>query len=465
MPPTGDCRSPVRDSIVVFALSLVFLNVLEYYASGSTRDGLHYQGWSSDDMMQTLPASVLRDHPLRSLLYLHIEPPMLDLIRAAITQLYPDAAPDELLRRTDRGLYYVFSLLFAGMSTLVYVWIRKATGRGFALLCALIWTLHPAPMFYATMLESTMMGSLLVFWLFFELWLAASGKGSVVRIGFATSLMFFTRSFFQWFFFPFVVLSLILFRLPARKVGLFCAVLLLLTGPYLVWHYLAFGFFSTCTFNGYHYCEVFWYQPAPDEVKAAYSGWEGRYPADAKIFAEDNFNNEKTYLDYVGHSRVCARWILDHPTEALEGLGRSYELNSGLYWRPSATYTQNSLMDWLPWFSAYNTVFSGLSFVGLILLSLVSGALLGFLGDGRRLRSWSLMGFVPPLFYVFAITSLCNRLGWTDAIRMKFFLEPVFFVLIMSQAYATAEYLARKAIGRLGGGSLKLRLLGRIGAR
>ena len=39
--------------------------------------GMYFQGWSSEDLTQTLPLQDLRDAPLQSLLNMHIEPPRL----------------------------------------------------------------------------------------------------------------------------------------------------------------------------------------------------------------------------------------------------------------------------------------------------------------------------------------------------------------------------------------------------
>jgi hypothetical protein len=43
--------------------------------------------------------------------------------------------------------------------------------------------------------------------------------------------------------------------------------------------------------------------------------------------------------------------------------------------------------------------------------------------------------------YILLITHLSNRLNWTEARRLKFFLEPVFLVFIISQIARLKAYL------------------------
>src|SRR6186713_402657 len=70
----------------VFLVSIVWLTALEMMTSARAADGVHFQEWTSEFMQQTLPIAVLRDFPLQSLYYLHIQPPLLDTVRAVIAQ-------------------------------------------------------------------------------------------------------------------------------------------------------------------------------------------------------------------------------------------------------------------------------------------------------------------------------------------------------------------------------------------
>jgi len=74
--------------IVLGLLATVLLLGLEAHFRPFARDGLYFQAWSSETMMQTVSIEDLRDEPLRTLWYLHIQPPAYDAIRALIAHFY-----------------------------------------------------------------------------------------------------------------------------------------------------------------------------------------------------------------------------------------------------------------------------------------------------------------------------------------------------------------------------------------
>lgn len=69
--------------LLVFVLSLGFLLALEASWRQYAIDRVYFQKWTSEDMMQTLPIIDLRDHPVKSLANLHIQPPALDFNTSA----------------------------------------------------------------------------------------------------------------------------------------------------------------------------------------------------------------------------------------------------------------------------------------------------------------------------------------------------------------------------------------------
>ena len=78
----------VRTAAVACALCAVFLTAAEAVARRHAPDGLYLQKYTSEYLMQTVSVLDLRDQPLRSLWYLHIQPPMLDAVRAALAHLH-----------------------------------------------------------------------------------------------------------------------------------------------------------------------------------------------------------------------------------------------------------------------------------------------------------------------------------------------------------------------------------------
>ena len=74
-------------------------------------------------MQQTLPIAVLRESPLRSLDYLHIQPPLLDALRSIVAQFVDPDRNTSLVVAADRRLYIVQVLVFGFTS------MRCTSGR------------------------------------------------------------------------------------------------------------------------------------------------------------------------------------------------------------------------------------------------------------------------------------------------------------------------------------------------
>ncbi|HET9316669.1 MAG TPA: hypothetical protein VFQ51_13830, partial [Vicinamibacteria bacterium] len=68
----------------VFIASALFLAGAEAVGRAHAPDGFYLQKYTSEYLMQTVSVADLRDEPLRSLWYLHIQPPMLDTVRAVL---------------------------------------------------------------------------------------------------------------------------------------------------------------------------------------------------------------------------------------------------------------------------------------------------------------------------------------------------------------------------------------------
>jgi hypothetical protein len=105
----------------------------------------------------------------------------------------------------------------------------------------------------------------------------------------------------------------------------------------------------------------------------------------------------------------------------------------GFWLKPSSRHSPHLLVDAIPWRGVYDTLFSGVSLV----LLLVGGAGVAAWTAGV---SWAtlrrLLGLALPCLYV-ATTSIVFESG--ENMRYKFFVEPVIWVFVWTQATVLVE--------------------------
>ncbi len=423
---------------VIFLISFLFISFLQEHSRPYSHRGIYFQKWSSDAMMQTLPIRQLRKTPLQSLWYLHKQPPMLDSIRAAVAQLYKDVGPRRLSVRVDRMLYVIGSILFATMSSLVYVWIRSTTSKVFAVAMSIVWTFHPAALFFATFLEGTFLSSLATTWFLYEFWRVKIPDGSITRLSIAAVFAYYTRTLFQWYFFPIVICALMLRKMHFRQLVASSAIIFVLVFPYILKQYILFSTTSTTTFAGVHKLGIIWYEPSDKEYQAVSAGITKMYPEKAVLYSgNDQYNTYTLYVDNLVNNEIFERQIKSNPKRAMRNIAKSFLMNFKDYMRPSSRYTStdHAIVDRLPWRKHYDFVFSGLPlafgllfFTGKWLVSFVNRKII-------CAQFIEITGRIMPIGYIFLITTLSNRYDWTEAVRLKFFLEPVFFIFVASQIY------------------------------
>jgi hypothetical protein len=127
-------------------------------------------------MMQTVSIADLKAEPLLSLWHLHIQPPAFDSIRAILAQLAPAEDSAMTLWQVDRYLYLLWALLYGLTIFLIYWWLSDITSIFFAAIAAILFSAHPALVFYATLLETTLLSALLILILCYLLWLIGKPK-------------------------------------------------------------------------------------------------------------------------------------------------------------------------------------------------------------------------------------------------------------------------------------------------
>ena len=164
-------KKPIfMDVILVCVVAIIVLiGLSNHYADKGT--GELYVGISSESLAQTLPSVILKERPFSAAYYNHIQPPMFDSIRAVIAYFW-NPSRGSLESFVDMGIYRFYVVLFGVLSSLLFVWMLKASGsRLFAWAGTLVWIIHPSSLSMSSFLDGTFLGSVLISWMIYEIWL------------------------------------------------------------------------------------------------------------------------------------------------------------------------------------------------------------------------------------------------------------------------------------------------------
>ena len=317
--------------------------------------GLYFQNWSIETMMQTVSIEDLREDPIRSLWYLHIQPPAFDTIRAFLAQISGSDVPvGELLLRVDRSLLILWAFLYGTTIFVVFWWLSDITGIVFATMSALLFSAHPALIFYATTSDTTLLSAFLIVCFCYLLWCINDGRTVPIWLLASSFLaLFFTRSVFQWQWLLILPICLVLLRLHARKVLLLLVITAALVGLYTAKQMSLFGISSTSSFTGLNLCraigltrawEYYERAAAPDEQTS--SALPRVLTRVEKVGGSVNYNNAH-YLEINRRlQRECLRHLLNTSPRQLAGAALE---NLMIYLRPSSRYIPHVIVDRLPW--------------------------------------------------------------------------------------------------------------------
>jgi len=430
-----------RAALLAFATALVGLSLVEWRSRPYAIDGLYFHPWTSEYMMQTVSAADLRAEPLRSLYYLHIQPPAFDAIRAALVAWHADLRGPALLRALDGSLYGVWLVALGGMAALIANWVGRGQGAAAGWLAATLFALSPGAIFYATFLDSTLLSALLVLWLYYETTRLAAGCGSALRFGASVALLFLTRSIFQWPFLLVCVATLRLLGLDWHRVGRLLVGPALVMGLFLVKQYSLFGLTVTSSFGPdsfckglMEYCDGRTPVPVPElpdprsaSVLRRTKKIGGPYNYNQLAFLRRSFSQMEEYKALLRRKTLSQLLAV-----ALH--------NARLYMRPTSRHSPHVIVDRLPWRQPYESVLSGLP----LALLLVTGAVAWLRNAGANATSLARgLGFALPAAYVAAVSILFES---GENMRYRFFLEPVCFVFLVVQGFG-----ALRAPSRTGG--------------
>ena len=433
---------------MIFAAGMALMSGLQARCRPFVIEGMYFQEHSSEDMMQTVSLLDLRERPLETLLVLHIQPPLLDAIRATLARLWPTAGRWALVHRVDRGLYVLWEIVYASMGVLVFLWLRRLTSSaGAATLAALAFLAHPAAIHYATYLEGTLLTSFGILWLCYALW-TAPAPAATPSIAGAYLLLFLVRSIFQWPALVVLVVALVLRGARRRAVLAFALVCGAVVSCFMLKQHLVFGTTSMSSFAGSSCLQALGEVPAmgfSSEVATplgpllSHVSWGDLPPAltrQTKIGGAHNFNHLADLANERQLARRCRHRLLSEPLRSTLG---AWSQNAAIFLEPSSRYvTPHVIVDRLPWRTLYDWVFSGPRLVGLL-----SAALLLWVRRRSVPEIRAGIGVALPVLFVSAACVIFER---DENMRYKFFVEPVLYVFLVAQATAVARALrGRKA--------------------
>ena len=453
-------HSPLVQVVFVGFIAILCLASFQLIVAGNDVAPVQFLHLSSDSMMQTIPIVQLRENPIESLYYLHIQPPLLDVIRTLIVTFFVDQRiVDEavLIQAVDGILQHLYVTLFGILSALIFLWIRLATNSVlFAGVVTVGWSVYPTPIFLSTLLDGTLLSAVLITWMIFEIWLMYQGRGSASRLALSILLCFFVRSFFQWYFLPALLVSLILIGMKGRKLTIVCLLLVLGAGGYLGKQYLVFGIPSTSTFSGEHLTGVLWIEEANPAGGLVWTGKETEayremintrekkislhYPAGAHDYAA-GYNTEQQWKLNLIHSEIALEKCVSSGVSCLTALWKSLRQNWSEYWHVEG-WGNSVLVDRLPdW---YKRAYFRLS-TRYVWFLVFAAALFLIAHKISRKSEWrKILGLILVPGFVFGVCIFGNRFDWYEGGRMKFFLEPVYVVFVSSQIYLFGTQLLWK---------------------
>ncbi|MGE0455970.1 MAG: hypothetical protein AB7O37_22240 [Vicinamibacteria bacterium] len=431
---------PVARRSAAFGLAAaLFVTLLRLLASPSAPDGLHLHAWTGEYLMQTVSVADLRIEPVRSLVYNHIQPPLLDALRAMSAQRHRALDGIALENAVDADIYLVWAVVAGLLATLVHEWLHAAAGPRVALAGAVLLILHPAFLFYATFQDSTFPSGAGVAWASYELWRLSRGGGSPGRLALVLSLLFLTRSIVQWPFLLVISASFWLLRVDRRRALRALGPFALVIALFMAKQYALFGLTMTSSFGPDSFCKglsAFCQGTTPVPLPELPSPMAASaLRRIEKLNGEYNWNQLAFLRRSFSQMQEYKALLRETSPGTLLGL---VEHTLGHWLKPSSRHSPHVLVDALPWRAPFDFVMSG---VPLVLLLLGSAGVV-FWRDGLSLAAARrALGLALPCLYVFAVSVIFES---GENMRYKFFVEPTLWVLFFTQGTAAVRLLRER---------------------
>jgi hypothetical protein len=357
-----------------------------------------------------------------------------------------------LVREVDQNLYRIWALGAAVLATVMFRWLQQLTNAAVAVVATLPFMLHPGIIFYATLLDGTFLSTLLIFMTYYELWkLSRDPARSILPFTALSISLTLFRTLFQWPALIVFTAALLLLRVPKRSLLIYLTTSLVVLGSYLAKQYVLFGTTSTFGWRGLNMCrsigsteryEMGQYHGAIHSV-ATSPDEEAGLPAvlsrRIKVSGTPNFNHVSFLTLNREMVEYCSARLKEVP---LLSLLNGYRVNLGIYFSPSSRYiTEHEIVKRLPWRERYDSLFSA-----PLLPAAIGFALVVTMLCLRRTTLLPHVGLLIPAAYILTISVIGER---GENMRLKIFLEPLFYVFIIFAIYrAYGALMPRRAAPR-----------------
>jgi len=402
--------------------------------------GYLLQEWSSESMMQTLALKDMFAFGPMALWYDHLYPPLQDALRYAysLPDLYHRMPPN--YGSVDLHLYLTYAWCFGLVNAIVYLWVRDLTRNGWwALAVTVLWAIAPGYLTNMMLLDSTPLAMAFISAAFYFLYrfLRTRRLGYVSWFLAATLLASLSRNITQ----AHVLLVIVVFValtwwLSTKRAWWVMAINLVLLGLLFVMpvkQQVLYGTTDTSSFSGIHRVGMIGIDPHtvpepefPDHILGNAERFQSKY--NNTDFIRDNYRLTQGSYE---------AWLGD-PIGSAAGALNSLTITVPEALRPSSEYVDNLLVAELPWKGVYDWVFSGWRY-----LLILAGAVTvlwwsrGMQGMGRWARRYGwFLGFyaliAAPVLWSNRFIPGEEGIGpvWTDAIRLKMFLEVPLVALV-----------------------------------
>ncbi|CAB4619340.1 unannotated protein [freshwater metagenome] len=414
--------------------------------------GYRFQSWSSDTLMQTMGLNdMVAFGPVKALWLEHIYTPGFDAIRLllALPETLRTGVPDPV--SVDYRIYMLYCIVYGSINALVFVWVRDLTrSTVWAFIGMLIWALYPGNLMVMMLLDGTAISLLAIAFSFYFLYRFLKVKNPWYITGFAGFFLIgsLTRSFIQIHVLIILVIAMIAFGFMAkwknRPVQILNLMLAALVFFLPIKQFVMYDTLAVSTFTGYHRAGMLWIDPrsVPDipYSQKALDNAAAFVSRENTVFAlKDNLRLEAAANTY----------LRTHPVDSAKALWRSLQVTIPEAFRPTSDYVWSSVVEWTPWKTQFNWLFSSWRYLCILFATLaVTIWSRTWKGFWVLLKRYAWFGVFYLLVAFPVIFSNRFRAGqedlgasWTDAMRLKIFIEVPVYVLV---AYALWILLSRQ---------------------
>lgn len=403
--------------------------------------GYRFQSWSSDTLMQTMGLNdMVAFGPLKALWLEHIYTPGFDAIRLllALPETLRTGVPDPV--SVDYRVYMLYCIVYGLLNALVFVWVRDLTKSTlWAFIGMLLWALYPGNLMVMMLLDGTAISLLTIAFSFYFLYRFLKVRNPWYVTGFVAFFLAgsLTRSFIQIHVLIILAIAMVAFGFMSkwknRPVQILNLILAALVFFLPIKQLVMYDTLAVSTFTGYHRVGMLWIDPrtVPDVS----------YSQHALDNAGAFVSRENTVFAYKDNMRLEAAansYLKHHPIDSAKALWRSLQVTIPEAFRPTSDYVWSSLVEWTPWKTQFNWLFSSWRYLCILIATLAiiiwSRTWRGF---WLLLKRYAWFGVFYLLVAFPVIFSNRFRAGqedagasWTDAMRLKIFIEVPIYVLI-----------------------------------